>query len=177
MTNTSLASMSAVEMTHAFTQKTLSPKEALAAVLNRLDQVEPMINAFVHVDREGAMMAAAAAEARYQAGAPLGPLDGVPVSVKDMLLTKGMPTRKGSLTTDPDAPQDVDALGRGACPCGRSGALWQVNDDGVWRQPLFPKPVDRRYAFTLEPEIWLRRFLYGGGGASGCGGRHAGDRQ
>tara|TARA_R110002020_G_scaffold40118_4_gene118747 strand:+ start:16573 stop:18012 length:1440 start_codon:yes stop_codon:yes gene_type:complete len=109
MTDTSLASMSAVEMVRGFSTKTLSPKEALGAVLDRLDQVEPMINAFVHVDREGAMRAADAAEARYQAGAPLGPLDGVPVSVKDMLLTKGMPTRKGSLTTDPDAPQDVDA--------------------------------------------------------------------
>ena len=97
MTDTSLASMSAVELTRGFNAKTLSPKEALGAVLDRLDQVEPMINAFVHVDREAAMKAAGEAEARYQAGAPVGPLDGVPVSVKDMLLTKGMPTRKGSL--------------------------------------------------------------------------------
>lgn len=109
MTNTSLAAMPATEMTRAFAQKTLSPKEALGAVLDRLDQVESTINAFIHVDREGAMKAATDAEERYRNGVPLGPLDGVPISVKDMLLTKGMPTRKGSLTTDPDAPQDVDA--------------------------------------------------------------------
>ena len=109
MTDTSLAAMPATDMTRAFKAGTLSPVEALGAVLNRLDHVEPMINAFVHVDRDGAMKAALAAEARYRAGASLGPLDGVPVSVKDMLLTIGMPTRKGSLTTDPDAPQDTDA--------------------------------------------------------------------
>ena len=109
MTDESLAAMPATEMARAFANKTLSPKEALVAVLDRLDEVEPSINAFVHVDRDGAKKAAAAAETRYQNGTPLGPLDGIPLSVKDMLLTKGMPTRKGSLTTDPDAPQDTDA--------------------------------------------------------------------
>lgn len=109
MTDTTLARMPAADMTRAFAAGTLSPVEALEAVLDRLDAVEPAINAFVHVDRQGATGAARAAEARYRDGAVLGPLDGVPVSVKDMLLTKGMPTRKGSLTTDADAPQDVDA--------------------------------------------------------------------
>lgn len=109
MTDTNLAAMPAIDMIRAFAEKTLSPREALAAVLERLDQVEPAINAFVHVDRDGAMAAATEAETRYREGRALGPLDGVPISVKDMLLTKGMPTRKGSLTTDVNAPQDVDA--------------------------------------------------------------------
>jgi aspartyl-tRNA(Asn)/glutamyl-tRNA(Gln) amidotransferase subunit A len=106
---TDLARMPATRMAEAFRAGTLSPVEALKAVLTRLDAVEPTLNAFVHVDRHGAMMAACAAEARYRDGAALGPLDGVPVSVKDMLPTSGMPTRKGSRTTDPDAPQDADA--------------------------------------------------------------------
>ena len=109
MTDCPLASLPAPEMTRAFRDRSLSPREALSAVLDRLDAVEPAINAFVHIDRDGAMQAATEAEARYAAGTPLGPLDGVPCSVKDMLLTRGMPTRKGSRTTDPDAPQDTDA--------------------------------------------------------------------
>lgn len=104
-----LAAMPAAAMARAFRAGTLGPVAVLEAVLARLDAVEPAINAFVHVDRAGARMAAEAAEARLRAGRPLGPLDGVPVSVKDMLLTRGMPTRRGSLTTDPDAPQDTDA--------------------------------------------------------------------
>ena len=104
-----LAQLSATEMTARFAEGTLSPVEALAAVLARLDETDGTLNAFCHVDREGAMRAAEASAARYQHGRPLGPLDGVPISVKDMLLTKGMPTRKGSRTTDPNAPQDEDA--------------------------------------------------------------------
>ncbi len=106
---TELSRMPATRLAEAFRARTISPVEALEAVLARLDAVEPTLNTFVHVDRDGALAAARAAEARYAAGAALGPLDGVPVSVKDMLPTKGMPTRKGSRTTDPDAPQDADA--------------------------------------------------------------------
>jgi len=106
---TDLASLSAIAMADGFRTGTLSPVAVLDAVLARLDATEPVLNAFAHVDRVGAMIAARASEARYRDGAPLGPLDGVPVSVKDMLPTIGMPTRKGSCTTDPDAPQDADA--------------------------------------------------------------------
>lgn len=104
-----LATMPAPALRAAFAAGEVSPVDVLEAVLKRLDLVEPAINAFAHVDRQGARDAARASEARWRSGNPLGPLDGVPVSVKDMLLTKGMPTRKGSRTTDPDAPQDVDA--------------------------------------------------------------------
>ncbi len=106
---TDLAQLAAPECRALFTKGELSPVELLDAVLDRLARVEPSINAFAHVDAEAARAAARASEARWRSGAPLGPLDGVPVSIKDMLLTKGMPTRKGSCTTDPNAPQDVDA--------------------------------------------------------------------
>ena len=109
MSGPDLAALPAARMVRGFRDRSLGPVEVLEAVLARLDQVEPFINAFVHVDRAGAMAAAQAAEARHARGAALGPLDGIPVSVKDMLLTRGMPTRKGSLTTDPEAPQDTDA--------------------------------------------------------------------
>lgn len=106
---TELATRPADALAADFRARRLSPVEVVEAVLARLDAVDPAINAFVHVDRAGARAQASAAEARFAAGAPLGPLDGVPVSVKDMLPTVGMPTRKGSRTTDPDAPQDTDA--------------------------------------------------------------------
>ncbi len=106
---TDLSTLPAPVCRAGFATGQISPVEVLEAVLDRLDRVEPSVNAFAHVDREGARDAARASEARWRSGTALGPLDGVPVSVKDMLLTKGMPTRKGSRTTDPDAPQDVDA--------------------------------------------------------------------
>lgn len=106
---TDLATLPAPECRAAYTSGEISPVEVLEAVLERLDMVEPSINAFAHVDRQGALDAARASQVRWRSGAPLGPLDGVPVSIKDMLLTKGMPTRKGSCTTDPDAPKDIDA--------------------------------------------------------------------
>ncbi|MEO1102845.1 MAG: amidase [Pseudomonadota bacterium] len=104
-----LATLSAGEVVERFGERTLSPVDVLESVLKRLDVTDGTLNAFCHVDREGARQAAQASAQRYNRGTPLGPLDGVPVSVKDMLLTKGMPTRKGSKTTDPDAPQDEDA--------------------------------------------------------------------
>ena len=54
-------------------------------------------------------MSAAASEARWRRGEPMGPLDGVPTSIKDLILTRGWPTRRGSHTVDPDQPWDVDA--------------------------------------------------------------------
>ncbi|MFW5641458.1 MAG: amidase family protein [Roseicyclus sp.] len=104
-----LAQLSATDCRAGYAAGEITPVEVIRAVLDRLALVEPAINAFAHVDEAGALAAAKASEARWRAGAPLGPLDGVPVSVKDMLPTRGMPTRKGSRTTDPDAPRDVDA--------------------------------------------------------------------
>ncbi|XWN31241.1 MAG: amidase family protein [Devosia sp.] len=104
-----LATTDAETLGSLFRARSASPVEALEAVLARLDLCEGDINAFAHVDRDRAMAAARASEARYLRGEARGPLDGVPVSIKDMLLTIGMPTRKGSRTTDPDAPQDTDA--------------------------------------------------------------------
>ena len=57
------------------------------------------MNAFCHLDPEESLRQARASEDRYDAGEPLGPLDGVPVAIKDVFETRGWPTRKGSLLT------------------------------------------------------------------------------
>ena len=75
----------------------ITPLELLDQTLARLDAFEPALNAFTHVDRDGALAAAKAATARQAAGARLGPLDGIPVSVKDNIFVAGLPAQWGSL--------------------------------------------------------------------------------
>ena len=86
-----------------------SPVEATREALARIEEKDGDLNAFCLVDADGALAAAAESEARWQRGEPHGLLDGVPVSVKDIMLTKGKPTLRGSHSVDPDQLWDVDA--------------------------------------------------------------------
>ncbi len=103
------ADLSATELLDAYRRKTLSPVEAVRAVLARIDALNPKLNAFILVDADGALAAARASEARWSKGAPQGALDGVPASIKDILLTKGWPTLRGSKLVDPNQPWSEDA--------------------------------------------------------------------
>jgi aspartyl-tRNA(Asn)/glutamyl-tRNA(Gln) amidotransferase subunit A len=89
--------------------KTLSPVEVTRAVLDRIAAVNPKVNAYDLVDEPSALASARESEARWQRGAPIGPLDGVPTSIKDIILTRGWPTLRGSKTVDPAGPWDDDA--------------------------------------------------------------------
>ena len=104
-----LCALTATELVDAFRKKTLSPVEVTSAVLKRIEALNPVLNAFNLVDAEGAISQAKASEARWLAGQPKGLLDGVPVSIKDLLLTKGWPTLRGSKTVDPKGPWNDDA--------------------------------------------------------------------
>ncbi|MFM7533075.1 MAG: amidase [Rubrivivax sp.] len=86
-----------------------SQVEATRAVLSRIDRLTPVLRAFSHVAHEEALAAAKASQARWQRGAPCGALDGVPVSIKGLILTRGWPTLRGSRTIDPAQPWEVDA--------------------------------------------------------------------
>lgn len=101
--------LSASELVLAYRRRKLSPVEATRAVLAQISRREPELNAFVLLDPEAALRDARASEARWHTSKPLGLLDGVPISVKDLLLTRGWPTRYGSLTVPSDGPWEVDA--------------------------------------------------------------------
>lgn len=101
--------LTATELLDHYRAGTLSPAEVTRAVLERIERLNPALGAFCVVAGDDALAAARASEARWRAGSPCGRLDGVPVSIKDLILTKGWPTRRGSRTVDPDQPWEVDA--------------------------------------------------------------------
>lgn len=101
--------MTAAELVGRYRTGELSPVEATRAVLDRIDAVEAKVNAWVLVDADSALRAARESETRWRNGEPLGPVDGVPTSIKDLVLARGWPTRFGSLTTDPQQPWQDDA--------------------------------------------------------------------
>lgn len=89
--------MPATEMAAAIRSKKLSPVEVTRALLERIDAINPSLNAYCLVTPEMATAAAKDAEAAVMRGDALGPLHGVPVSIKDLFDVKGLPTTKGSL--------------------------------------------------------------------------------
>ncbi len=99
----------AVDLVEAYRRKKLSPVEATQSALEAIDRYDDHVNAFVLVDAEGALAAAKESEARWHAGAPLGPGDGVPTSIKDALWTRGWPTLRGSTLIDEGGPWEEDA--------------------------------------------------------------------
>jgi len=101
--------LSATELIGLYRRGALSPVEAARAVLERIEAVNARTNAYCLVSGDEALASARASERRWTAGEPAGLLDGVPVSIKDLLLTDGWPTRRGSLTVDPAGPWTVDA--------------------------------------------------------------------
>jgi aspartyl-tRNA(Asn)/glutamyl-tRNA(Gln) amidotransferase subunit A len=102
--STELAYTSATELVRRYRTKQLSPVEVTQAVLARIHELNPRLNAYCLVDEPGALEAARASEARWAKGAPLSQVDGVPASIKDLILTRGWPTLRGSTTVDPAGP-------------------------------------------------------------------------
>jgi aspartyl-tRNA(Asn)/glutamyl-tRNA(Gln) amidotransferase subunit A len=109
LTSTDLADCTAHELLALYRSGRASPLEATTAVLARIDRLNPTLLAYVHVAHEDALAAARASTSRWHGGTPMGALDGVPVSIKDLILTKGWPTLRGSHTVDAHQAWDVDA--------------------------------------------------------------------
>ncbi|WP_210496069.1 amidase [Microvirga antarctica] len=110
---TALADLSAIDLVAAYREKTLSPVDVTEAVLARIAAYEPHLCAMWALDPAGAREAAVASEARWRAGTPAGPIDGVPVTIKENIATKGTAVPLGSAaTTLTPAPADAPAAAR-----------------------------------------------------------------
>jgi len=91
-----LTRSSAAELATALRARDVSSTEVTQAHLDRIGAVDPAVHAFLHVDAEGALATARDVDARRAAGEPLHHLAGVPIAVKDVFVTRGMPTTCGS---------------------------------------------------------------------------------
>lgn len=134
------AMMPATALMRAYRARRLSPVEVVEACLRRVETYGEAVGAFVLVDHDAAMAAAQASEARWQRGEPRGLVDGVPVTVKDILLAKGWPTRRGSRTSSAEpATEDAPSVARlreqGAVLLGKTTTPefgWKAVTDNPW---------------------------------------------
>jgi aspartyl-tRNA(Asn)/glutamyl-tRNA(Gln) amidotransferase subunit A len=95
-----LTKLTAAEIAARIGAGEVSAEEIARAHLDRIDAVDERLHSFLHVDAAGALAAARAVDAARRAGDPLGPLAGVPVAVKDIFTTRGLPTTAGSRILD-----------------------------------------------------------------------------
>ena len=100
--------LTALELLKAYHSRALSPVEAMASVIARVEAFEPHIAATFLYAPERALAEAQASEARWLKGEPIGPLDGVPATIKDTIATHGDPTPVGTAAGDM-TPAESDA--------------------------------------------------------------------
>ncbi|MYW66005.1 amidase [Streptomyces sp. SID8379] len=106
---TELTGLTAQDLLDGYRKGEFSPVDATRAVLARIEETEPALNAFVRVDAQGALREAEASTERWRRGEPQGLVDGVPVTVKDILLQRGAPTLKGSKSSRAEGTWTEDA--------------------------------------------------------------------
>ncbi len=110
---TDLHWMTASDAAKAFAAKTLSPVEMMTALLQRVEALDPKLNAFIRLDGDAAMDAARSAEREIAAGRVRGPLHGVPVGIKDIIDVAGLPTTAHSkILLDNVAKADAVVVGK-----------------------------------------------------------------
>src|SRR5262245_29072796 len=114
MASDELCWLSATDLAPQIRRRKVSPVEVVDAVLERIERLNPQVNAYVTVTAEGARREARAAErAVTRRGATLGPLHGVPFSVKDLVITGGVRTTFGTrLFADNVPTEDAPMVAR-----------------------------------------------------------------
>ncbi len=145
---TGLADLSVADLGSGFRAGDFDPVDALEAALARIERFDPLVNAFVYRNDPDSRAQAAAAAARYRDGRPRGPLDGVPLSVKDLTPVAGWPIRRGSAALSPTEPAAEDApciarlraagavfVGKTATPESGSRIVTRSAVHGVTRNP------------------------------------------
>ncbi|UFQ15808.1 MULTISPECIES: amidase [Streptomyces] len=104
-----LTDLTAVRLVDGYRKGEFSPVDVVRAVLRRAEETQPLVNAFVRIEARAALEQAEASAGRWRRGEPRGLVDGVPVSVKDLLLLRGGPTLRGSRTLRAEGTWDEDA--------------------------------------------------------------------
>lgn len=149
--NGELCRIGAADLAEAYRRRDLSPVEVAAAAMDRAEEINPQLNAFTLIDREGALAAATASERRWRDGEPLSPADGIPTTLKDIVWVDGWSVRYGSSTTsnqkfDQDAPSVARLRRAGAVFIGQTTTPefgWKAVTDsrlfGVTRNPWNPE--------------------------------------
>ena len=134
----------------AYSARDTSPVDVTGACLTRAEGINADLNAFTVIDRDGALAAARASELRWMRGAALSPIDGVPITVKDIVLCHGLDVRYGSLSAPdvsalPDSPSVERLRASGAVILGVTTTPefgWKAVTDsrrnGVSRNPWDP---------------------------------------
>jgi aspartyl-tRNA(Asn)/glutamyl-tRNA(Gln) amidotransferase subunit A len=107
MPNSELCALGVCDLARLYRERSVSPVEIVRATLDRIERLNPELNAYIAVLSDSAVAAARAAEAQLAAGIDLGPLHGVPVSVKDIIAVKGTRTTAASRVLL-DAPLDAE---------------------------------------------------------------------
>ena len=135
-----LCFMPATMLATAIREKSVSPVEVINAVYARLHRINPRINAFCTLTEEQARLSAKEAEAAVMRGDRIGPLHGVPVSIKDLFLTRGVRTMFGSRIRETYVPEEnapvVDKLlAAGAISLGKT-ATPEFGFKGVTDSPV-----------------------------------------
>jgi len=120
-----LHTLSAIELLAAYSSKALSPVEVTRAVLQHIERCEPRIHATYALDPQAALAQAEASQARWLKNEPQGALDGVPVTIKENIASKGVPIPLGTAATDlvpaeRDAPPTARLREAGAVILGKT---------------------------------------------------------
>ena len=150
MNATDLCFTAATDLAGMIRRKEVSPVEVTEAVLARIERLNPALNAYCTVTAEEALAAAREAESAVVRGVALGPLHGVPISIKDLTITKGVRTTRGSrlhadAVPDEDAPVVERVRAAGAIIVGKTNTPefgWKGDTSnplfGVTRNPWDP---------------------------------------
>ena len=131
---------SALEIADLIRRKEVKPLEILDAILARLEAVNPILNAFCLVTADVARVAAREAEIAVMKGEPLGPLHGVPLSVKDVLPTRGLTTTGGSRLFADFVPEE-DALAFGRLKAAGTVLLGKTNTSEFGHKAFTESPL------------------------------------
>jgi aspartyl-tRNA(Asn)/glutamyl-tRNA(Gln) amidotransferase subunit A len=153
---------SALELVDLFRKKKLSPVELTDAVLARIDRVNPALNAFCLVAADQARAAAREAEIALMKDEPLGLLHGVPVSIKDVLATRGLATTGGSRLFADHVP-DEDALSVARLKAAGAVVLGKTNTSEFGHKAVTECPL---FGVTRNP--WNPALTPGGSSGGGA---------